>query len=117
MGIEDFLVGRHRLPNRRPSETFNLQFNDGRRIHLTIGFYPEGDIGEVFLHGGKTGSDADGLNADIGTLISRAIQHGDTPVALAKGMGRLGTDRGPASLIGAVCDMLATVAAEAGADA
>ena len=43
---------------------------------------------------------------DIGVLISRLLQHGDTPGALAAGLGRLGNGQGPASLIGAVAASL-----------
>ncbi len=56
-------------------------------------------------------SDTDLLGDDIGVLISRLLQHGDDPAALAAGIGRLGNGD-PASIIGAVADVLAAKAAD-----
>ena len=55
-------------------------------------------------------SDVDGLCGDVGVLISRLLQYGDDPAALAAGIGRLGNGD-PASIIGAVADALAGKAA------
>ena len=97
---------RERLPDRRQSETVNL-WHGGRRYHLTIGEFPDGRPGEIFLHGAKPGSDTDLLCDDIGVLISRLLQYGDDPASLASGMGRLGDGTTAASLVGAVVDVLA----------
>ncbi len=97
---------RKRLPDRRQAETVDLWHGD-RRFHVTIGQYDDGRPGEVFIHGAKPGSDTDLLCDDIGVLISRLLQHGDTPDALAAGLGRLGNGQGPASLIGAIAASLA----------
>ena len=96
---------RSRLPDRRQCETVDL-WHGGQRYHLTIGEYPDGSPGEVFVHGAKPGSDTDLLGDDIGVLISRLLQYGDDPVSLAAGVGRLG-DGAPASIIGAIADVLA----------
>ncbi len=96
---------RKRLPDRRQIETVDLHYG-GRRYHLTIGEYDDGRPGEVFLHGAKPGSDVDLLGDDIGVLISRLLQHGDDPAALAAGLGRLGNGD-PASIVGAIADVLA----------
>ncbi len=98
-------MSRERLPDRRQAETLDL-WHSGRRYHLTIGEYPDGSPGEVFIHGAKPGSDADLLCDDIGVLISRLLQHGDTPDALAAGLGRLGNGLGPSSLVGAIAAAL-----------
>ena len=45
--------------------------------------------------------------ADLGVLISRALQHGDSIEALAAGMGRLGDGTTPASIIGSILDRVA----------
>ncbi len=97
---------RERLPNRRQSETVDL-WHGGRRYHLTMGEFPDGRPGEIFLHGAKPGSDTDLLCDDIGVLISRLLQYGDDPASLASGMGRLGDGTTAASLVGAVVDVLA----------
>ena len=46
---------RQRLPNRRPAETADLNF-DGTRYAVTIGFYPDGRPGEVFTGNARVGS-------------------------------------------------------------
>jgi len=99
-------VSRERLPNRRQSETVDLHYG-GRRYHLGIGEYPDGEPGETFVRGAKPGSDTDLLCDDIGVLISRLLQYGDDPASLASGMGRLGDGTTAASLVGAVVDVLA----------
>ena len=101
---------RKRLPDRRQSETRDLWHGD-RRYHLTIGEYPDGSPGEVFIRGAKPGSDADLLYDDVGVLFSRLLQHSDDPVALAAGLGKLGNGQGPASLIGAIAGVVAAKAA------
>ena len=97
------------LPARRQVETVDLHYG-GRRYHLGIGEYPDGEPGETFVRGAKPGSDVDLLCDDIGVLISRLLQHGDSPAALAAGLGRLG-DGTPASIVGAIADVLAAKAA------
>ncbi len=77
---------------------------------MTIGEYPDGRPGEVFLHGAKPGSDTDLLCDDIGVLVSRLFQHGDAPTSLAAGIGRLGNGD-PASIVGAIAEVLAGKAA------
>ena len=100
---------RERLPDRRQAETLDL-WHGGRRYHLTVGQYDDGRPGEVFIHGHTPGSDTDLLGDDIGVLISRLLQYGDDPASLAAGVGRLGNGD-PASIIGAIADILALKAA------
>ncbi|MCH8007144.1 MAG: hypothetical protein IH888_13120, partial [Planctomycetes bacterium] len=68
------------------------------------------DPGDNLL-GGEGRPDTDLLCDDIGVLISRLLQHGDSPAALAAGLGRLGDGKSPASIIGAIADVLAAKAA------
>ena len=97
---------RERLPDRRHAETADLWHRD-KRYHLTIGEYPNGKPGEVFIHGARSGSDTDLLCADIAVLISRLLQHGDTPDAIAGGLGVLGDGQTPASIVGVIVASLA----------
>lgn len=99
------MSGRSRLPNRRFAETFALE-HGGMRFVTTIGFYPDGLPGEVFVHGIKTGSHLDALLDDACIVASRLIQHGVDVRDLAKSMSRLGNDE-CASIIGAVIDIVA----------
>ena len=47
---------RRVLPQRRAAETFDLRFWN-QQFTVTVGFYPDGTPGEVFIDGGKTGQD------------------------------------------------------------
>ncbi|KKL27275.1 hypothetical protein LCGC14_2386790, partial [marine sediment metagenome] len=110
---------RARLPNRRDSELETLVV-DGQRFEVCVGFDPEtGRPREVFLNGGKEGSDFDAMLSDAATVISVALQHGVPLAELAKSVGRapeLSTAPGsflqlaagtePASPIGAALDLL-----------
>jgi hypothetical protein len=104
---------RQRLPDRRAAETVQLE-HGGQRFTVTVGFYPDGRPGEVFTHGIRTGSTLDALLADACVVVSCLIQHGVEPRDLASSMGRLGNAE-PASVIGAVIDLVA--AASAGREA
>lgn len=94
---------RERLPDRRPSESEDLFF-EGNRYHISIGYYPDGRIGEVFTHGAKIGSEMDRLLDDTCVVFSLLLQHGVRPDDIAGSMGRRRS--GPASIIGAVADLL-----------
>ena len=74
---------------------------------------------EVFLVAGKEGSMLNSLLADAAVTISVALQHGVSPAALSKSVGRLPIvpvgpadleshqpARAPASPIGAALDLL-----------
>ena len=108
-----------RLPDRRFAETVVLA-HGGTRFMVTIGFYPDGRPGEVFTHGARSGSNLDALLADACVVISCLIQHGAEPRDLAASKGRLGNAE-PASVIGAVLDLVAVASADrqqaAGAEA
>jgi hypothetical protein len=108
---------RQRLPDRRPAESFNLE-HDGQRFTVTIGLYPHGRPGEVFVHGIRTGCALDALLADACVVVSVLMQHGIEPRELAASMGRLGNAE-PASVIGAVIDLasIASMASQASDEA
>ncbi|MPZ39844.1 MAG: hypothetical protein GEU95_17645 [Rhizobiales bacterium] len=66
---------RDRLPNRRHAETFTFE-HDGVRYVCTVGRFPDGRLGEIFIDGSKVGS-AVGLHAqDAAVLASLLLQHG-----------------------------------------
>ena len=102
---------RERLPDRRQSVLLDLE-HQGARYDLCVGLYQDGRPAEVFLSGAKSGSDVDGLLADLGVLLSRALQHGDSIEELAAGMGRLGRGEVPASIVGAILDRVASATAK-----
>ena len=112
---------RHRLPNRRQSETRTLEVA-GQVFKATVGIDPaEGMPRELFLSGGKSGSMLDALLGDVAVVVSVALQHGVTAAALAKSVARVPawplvpTDpatlsgqahTAPASVIGAALNLL-----------
>jgi ribonucleoside-diphosphate reductase alpha chain len=66
---------RERLPLTRRSMThkFDIQGHEG---YLTVGFYPDGRPGEVFITMAKEGSTIGGLMDVVGTAISIGLQYG-----------------------------------------
>jgi hypothetical protein len=69
---------RDRLPNRRLAETIAFE-RDGSRYQMTIGYFPDGRPGEVFLNADRVDSFLDALTSDAAIAISLALQYG-TPL-------------------------------------
>jgi ribonucleoside-diphosphate reductase alpha chain len=66
---------RRRLPATRPSLTHKFTVN-GHEGYITVGFFEDGQPGEVFIKMAKKGSTIRGLTDSIGLLTSLALQHG-----------------------------------------
>ena len=66
---------RHRLPEERASLThkFGIAGHEG---YITVGLYPNGNPGEIFIRMAKEGSTVAGLMDSFATAISLALQHG-----------------------------------------
>jgi ribonucleoside-diphosphate reductase alpha chain len=66
---------RERLPDTRNSVThkFNIAGHEG---YLSVGLYPDGRPGEVFITMAKEGSTIGGLMDTFGTAISISLQYG-----------------------------------------
>src|ERR1700736_810676 len=66
---------RHRLPAERASVThkFGLSGHEG---YITVGLYPNGQPGEIFIRMAKEGSTVSGLMDSFATAISISLQHG-----------------------------------------
>ena len=99
-------MSREHLPDRRPSKTVTFD-HDGTNYALTIGFYLDGRPGEAFTGNAKVGSGVEAVLDDACILVSLLLQNGVEPAALSKTMGRLGDGKAPASVIGAIIDLLA----------
>lgn len=96
---------RSQLPTRRPSSNCVIDF-EGQRFAITIGFYPDGQPGEVFADAGKTPQAVQQIISDACILISVALQHGVTAADLGKSLTHF--DNGePYTVLGVICDMLA----------
>ena len=82
---------RERLPDTRRSITHKAVILwDGKRIKffITVGFYPDGRIGEVFLEFDQAGSLLDGWADSWSTAVSMLLQHGETVETLVNKFGR-----------------------------
>jgi ribonucleoside-diphosphate reductase alpha chain len=66
---------RHRLPEERASLThkFGIAGHEG---YITVGLYPNGQPGEIFIRMAKEGSTVSGLMDSFATAASLALQHG-----------------------------------------
>ena len=68
-------ANRHRLPDERPAITHHFAIG-GHEGYLTVGLYPNGQPGEIFIRMAKEGSTIAGLMECFGTAVSVSLQHG-----------------------------------------
>jgi hypothetical protein len=95
---------RDRLPNRRPAETFAFE-RDRSRYEMTVGYYPDGRPGEIFLNADRADSLLDVLTSDAAIIASIALQFGCPLDAIRHALKR--DSRGAAaSPIGAALDLI-----------
>jgi len=66
---------RHRLPEERASLTHKFAIA-GHEGYITVGLYPNGGPGEIFIRMAKEGSTVSGLMDAFATAISLSLQHG-----------------------------------------
>ena len=101
---------RHRLPNRRGAIAF--QFGHANQVYRAhVGFFVSGAPAEVFVDAAKPNTTLDAFAADAAILISLLLQHHASVSEIGHALRR--TPNGTAaSLVGAVVDELAALAAE-----
>jgi ribonucleoside-diphosphate reductase alpha chain len=68
-------ANRHRLPDERAAVTHHFSIG-GSEGYLTVGLYPNGQPGEVFIRMAKAGSTISGLMECFGAVTSVGLQHG-----------------------------------------
>jgi ribonucleoside-diphosphate reductase alpha chain len=66
---------RRRLPDERRAITHKFQVS-GHEGYITVGLYPDGQPGEIFLKMAKEGSTVSGLMDSMATMTSIALQYG-----------------------------------------
>ena len=66
---------RHRLPAERASVTHKFGLG-GHEGYITVGLYPNGQPGEIFIRMAKEGSTVSGLMDSFATAVSLSLQHG-----------------------------------------
>lgn len=66
---------RRRLPHTRSSVVHCIRHAGDLKIYIIVGFYTNGDPGEVFLKIGKEGSTLAGVMDILGACISQMMQY------------------------------------------
>ena len=66
---------RRRLPSERTAVTHKFDIA-GHEGYITVGLYPDGQPGEIFLKMAKEGSTISGLMDTLATSVSLALQYG-----------------------------------------
>lgn len=100
------MSNREPLPQRRASETFDLEFGGLRGAHrITVGYYADGRCGEVFIVGGKSGEQVESIARDGAVLLSIALQYGASLETIAHAITR-DLQGEPQTIVGAVVDQL-----------
>ena len=92
------------MPQRRCSETRSLSFRN-RTLTLTVGFYPTGEIGEIFTDVARSGEDLAAIARDASIVLSLALQHGITAESIRHAVTRNGSGEA-ASIVGVIADAL-----------
>lgn len=96
---------RRRLPNRRRSDQFDIEFRN-KRYTVALGYHPdEARPAEVFIYLDKMGNAVADDARDIAVLLSIALQHGVPTETMRDAVCRF-DDGSPAGLAGAVLDAL-----------
>jgi hypothetical protein len=95
---------RHRLPDRRASETFDIE-SCGLRFTVTASHFGDHRLAEVFIQNHKADSTAGIMASDAAIAASLALQFGCPAEVLRKALKRDGQD-GASSPLGAALDQL-----------
>ena len=100
---------REPLPMRRESETFEIAFGGLKGNHvITVGFYPDGRVGEFFIVGGKSGEQVEAIARDFAIVASMALQYCAPLNAIQHALTR-NSQGEPLSIGGVVIDQLVKV--------
>jgi hypothetical protein len=95
---------RDRLPNRRYCETSTFE-HAGAGFTMSIGRYPDGRPGELFIGAALANSALDALASDAAIAISFALQHG-ADLDLIRAAMKRNSQGEPSSPIGAALDRI-----------
>ena len=101
------MIQRNVLPSRRGAETFDVSYG-AQRFRVSIGRFHGGSIAEIFITGGKSGSDLEAVCRDAAVALSIAFQFGVPLEPLRHAVTR-NQDGSPSSIIGVVLERLAAL--------
>lgn len=96
---------RQILPNRRPSENISFECRNQSYV-ATLGFYPDGRLGEIFLRAGKVGTDLNVSTIETAIAVSFALQHGCDLNTMREAMPRSADGRAEGA-VGKLLDIIA----------
>lgn len=82
------------LPPRRPSDTFAFMFGP-HKFYCTFSRYDDGRVAEIFLQGGKSGTEIEAQARDQAILASHLLQRGAALAEIQASLTR--TDGGRAA--------------------
>jgi len=101
------MTDRRPLPQRRHTESFEVQFWK-QRWHVSVGFYEDHVTpGEIFINALRTpGTELDAVCRDAAILFSLAIQHG-TPIDAIRSALTRDANGAASSIMGEILDRLA----------
>jgi hypothetical protein len=102
------MTAHHRsaLPARRAAEAFELRHGGKAAVfHVTLGYYDDGRVGEVFITGAKAGTEVEANVRDTAILVSLALQHG-VPLEVMRNAITREADGTASTIIGRVLDTL-----------
>jgi hypothetical protein len=95
---------RNKLPDRRRAETRTFE-HAGAHFRLTLGFFPDGRVGELFLNHDHCDSALDALAQDAAILASLALQLGGSIEVIRHALKR-NRNGVAATPIGAAIDLI-----------
>src|SRR5262245_55708310 len=103
--LENRMSTRRALPQRRAAETFEVKHGK-HTVAVSVGYYSDGTLGELFVSGAKCGSELDATMRDAAVLLSIAIQM-HLPLEMMRHAITREANGAASSIIGAVIDMIA----------
>ena len=68
--------GRRKMPGIRSGVTHKFTVGGEHEFYLTSNFYPTGELGEIFIEGGKEGTAFSGMMKQWAIAVSMALQSG-----------------------------------------
>jgi hypothetical protein len=98
------MTERRHLPDRRATESFDLQIG-GLRYVVSAGRFADGKLAEIFISNAKAGSDCDTAARDSAVVASIALQYGVPIEVLRHALMRDAQGR-PSGPLGAALDHL-----------
>lgn len=81
-------MSRERLPNKRPG--WHLKVNiEGQTFYLSTGEYPDGRLGEIWIHAHQEGSFSQGMSTSLARMVSIALQNDVSVGEVVRSLRRL----------------------------